>query len=85
MQTVTLTPAEIALLDRQDPGTEQDGGWQGLLVRLQTNVDRESGELVLSDQDLEQIPRYAFDYKNGGWERRLVGAFSRTLGPTLGR
>lgn len=85
MRTVYLLPGEITVLDRQDPSTGPDGGWQGLLVRLQNKVNRATGELVLDAQDLEQIPRYAFDYGNGGWEDRLTGIFGRTLGPGLGR
>ncbi len=83
MRTVHLTPPEILILDRQDPSTGQDGGWQGLLTRLQRKVDRASGRLELDAQDLEQIPRYAFTYGNGGWEDRLLGIFGRTLGPRL--
>ena len=85
MQTVTLTPNEIAILDRQDPGTENDGGFQQLLVEFQGLADRRSGTLVLTDEHEEKIPRYAFDYKNGGWKDRLKGIFSRTLGANLGR
>jgi hypothetical protein len=85
MITVTITTGEMEFLDRQSPGTSQDGGFQSLLVRLQRNINRTTGELSLSDQDLERIARYAFDYGNGGWEARLVGAFGRTLGPRLGR
>jgi hypothetical protein len=79
MRKVQLTPREIEILNRQDPNTKKDGGWQSLLVRLQSNVD-DQGNITLSAQDLEQIPRYAFDYGNGGWESRLTGAFGRTLG-----
>lgn len=85
MQTVTLIPTEIAILDRQDPATENDGGFQQLLVELQGLLDRNTGALALRDEHEEKIPRYAFDYKNGGWEDRLKGIFSRTLGNNLGR
>ena len=85
MQTITLNPSEIAVLDRQDPMTERDGGFQKLLVDLQYSLNRKTGALALTDDHEEKIPRYAFDYKNGGWEDRLKGIFSRTLGPNLGR
>lgn len=85
MKTVTLTAVEIAKLMKQDPAKKKDGGWQSLLVRLQTRVDKATGEITLTERDLERIPRYAFDYGNGGWETRLTGAFGRTLGPRLGR
>ncbi len=85
MQVVILNESEVQILDRQEPATEQDGGFQGLLVDLQSSLNRQSGELLLSDAHEEKIPRYAFDYKNGGWEDRLKGIFSRTLDPILGR
>ena len=83
--TVVLNSREVAVLHRQDPGTGQDGGWQGLLVGLQNKLDRTTGELALDIEDLERIPRYAFDYGNGGWESRLRGIFERHLGARLGR
>jgi hypothetical protein len=84
-QTVTLNPREIEILDRQDPVTETDGGFQNLLVDIQESLNRQTSELSLSDEQEEKIPRYALDYKNGGWENRLKGIFSRTLGDNLGR
>jgi len=85
MQTITLKPSEIEILDRQDPLTETDGGFQKLLVDLQYSLNRQTGALSLSDEHEEKIPRYAFGYKNGGWEDRLKGIFSRTLRANLGR
>jgi len=82
---IFLTNSEIAELDRQRPNTKKDGGWEGLLVGLQEKVDRVTGRLVLDQQDLERLPRYAFDYGRGGWEKRLQSIFGRTLGPNLGR
>ena len=46
-RTVVLSAEEISVLDRQDPSTRDDGGWQGLLVGLQSKLDRASGMLVL--------------------------------------
>ncbi|HTG44533.1 MAG TPA: aspartyl-tRNA synthetase [Verrucomicrobiae bacterium] len=76
---------ERDVLFRQDPGTQHDGGWQSLLVKLQNQFDPVSMEIRLDASDQERIPRYAFDYGNGGWESRLGGVFSRHLGPRLGR
>lgn len=55
------------------------------MVRLQRRLNRATGELVLEARDLEEIPRYAYDYGNGGWEGRLTEVFTRTLGDSLGR
>ena len=83
--TVILTTGEIAELDRQHPATASDGGFQSFLVQLGRRCNRTTGELGLSDSDRERIPRYAFDYGNGGWEERLKNIFERSLGPRLGR
>lgn len=82
---VHLTVAEVAVLDRQRPSTRGRGGWQSLIVSLQERVDRGTGTLALTARDLERIPRYAFDYGNGGWENRLRLIFGRSLGSGLGR
>lgn len=82
---LVLTPDEVAVLFRQDPATRDDGGFQGFLVRLQEKTNRATGEITLDDEDLERIPRYAFDYKQGGWEDRLKAIFGRGLGEGLGR
>jgi hypothetical protein len=44
-----------------------------------------TGEIKLSDDDLAEIQRCAFDYKQGGFEDRLVFIFGRVLGPKFGR
>ena len=81
--TIALNEEEMEVLFRQDSATEDDGGYQGLLVGLQRKIDRSTGELTLTDQELEQIPRYAFDYGQGGWEDRLQAIFGRHLGRRL--
>jgi hypothetical protein len=40
---------------------------------------------ALTDDDLTEIPHYAFDYGRGGFEGRLLIAFARELGDNLGR
>lgn len=82
---ITLNSEEMAVLFLQDPDSSSKGGYQSLLVRLQKNTNRTSGALNLTPQDLERIPRYAFDYGNGGWEGRLTSIFQRNLGADLGR
>ena len=82
---VFLNSFEIAELDRQRPSTRSDGGFQGMMVDFAFRVDRRSGRLALTPRDLERIPRYAFDYRRGGWQKRLQRIFGRNLGPSLGR
>jgi hypothetical protein len=85
MLNLQLNPEEIEVLMQQDPASESGGGYQKLLVTLQYLLDPATGTIETPDVLLERIPRYAFDYGNGGWENRLVAIFGRTLGPNLGR
>ena len=81
---VVLNAGEMNLI--LDPvAVEGQGGFQGLIESLKRSLDVKTGRIDLTDDHLERIARYAFDYENGGWQDRLVGAFSRTLGPKLGR
>lgn len=82
---ITLSQEEEAVLFRQAAHTASDGGFQSFLVSLQRKFERNSRRLTLTPKDLERIPRYAFDYGNGGWENRLIAIFGRHLGPNLGR
>ena len=82
MKTITLNTSEMSELNEETPG---QGGFQDLLERLQQRLDTHTGELTLTDADLERIRRYAFKYGKGGWEDRLIAMFSRHLGPKLGR
>ena len=76
---VVLNAQEIAVLMKQAPNSAKNGGWQGLLVKMQKNVDKETGRLALSDKDIARIKTYA-NYDRGTWENMLKAAFERTLG-----
>lgn len=80
---LTLDRDEIQELLKQDPATEKDGGWQGLLVGFQKRLNKTTGHLTVTAGDMEQIQRYAFHYTRGGWQDRLLAIFGRTLGPKL--
>lgn len=82
---IVLNSFEVSELLKQDPSTVDDGGYQQLLVKLQSKLNRKDNSIILDDDDLEKIPRYAFDYGQGGWEDRLMNIFSRSLGSRLGR
>ena len=84
-KTIILNHIEMSELLIQNPDTKKDGGFQSLLVSLQERLNKTTGAITLEDTDLERIAKYAFDYKNGGWEDRLKSIFQRTLGPKLGR
>ena len=82
MTTIQLNTEERTTLFLQRPG--RSGGYQNFLLSLQARL-RSDGSLTLTLEDLERIPRYAFDYGSGGWENRMKTIFARHLGADLGR
>ena len=79
----TLNDAELDVLRRQSPATKDDGGWQQLLVTLQGEVEEGTNRIFLTRPVRMRIRKYAFQYKQGGWQDRLIGIFGRHLGPNL--
>ena len=77
-----LNRAELDELFRAPQG---QGGFQSLIKRLQTQVNNATSTIRLTDTDVEEIQHYAFDYKQGGFQGRLIAIFGRVLGPNLGR
>jgi hypothetical protein len=77
-----LNPQEQDCLLKPQKG---QGGFQTFMRRLQRVYRRGTQELPITDDDMDQMQRYAFDYEQGGWEDDLVTIFSRHLGPKLGR
>lgn len=79
---IELSQSEKNALFKQDPKTKDRGGFQALLVNIQSLTDI-TGRLFLTASLIARIRRYAFCYGNGGWENRLMSIFSRTLGQDL--
>ena len=80
---VKLNESERSELFLQASDSAGQGGFQSLMVKLQDKFNDKTMTLLLTKQDLERIPRYAFNYSKGGWESRLRRIFARVLGPDL--
>ncbi len=76
MSMFILNENEMTELDLEAVG---DGGFQTLIRRLQTNLNRGTGEIEISDADVVRLRRYCTDYGQGGWQDRLARAFRRVL------
>jgi hypothetical protein len=77
-----LDSDEIAELTRPVDGV---GGFENFLRQLQGQFNPATSTIKLTADDLLEIPHVAFDYKDGGFEKRLRRIFGRVLGPKLGR
>lgn len=65
---IPITPEENALIDKP---INSRGGFQDLMKRLQAGRKNQNTELEISREDAERIRRYATNYGDGGYERRL--------------
>ncbi|MGO9118391.1 MAG: hypothetical protein ACLQPD_12395 [Desulfomonilaceae bacterium] len=76
-RTIKLNKGELAELSRQDPETKDSGGFQSFLVRWQMTVNRNTGELVLSKEDMDRIIRLGKNRSKGGFQGRIYKIFQR--------
>jgi hypothetical protein len=76
-RTIKLNKKELAELERQDPETRDKGGFQSFLVRWQMTVNRNTGELVLSKEDMDRIIRLGNNRSKGGFQARIYKIFKR--------
>ena len=78
-----LNAEEEACLLKKQVGK---GGFQDFMRKRQKSYRHGSQELpVLTEEEIDQAQRYAFDYGQGTWEEDLKAIFARHLGPNLGR
>lgn len=77
MPTVTLNADERTALNEPLAG---QGGFQDFIAKLRNNL-RPTGELELTEADVNKIRDYRTKYGGGGWQDHLDQIFRRTLGP----
>jgi len=63
---IQLSPSEVQRYQRPVRGR---GGFQTLLRRIARNIDS-AGVLEITDNDLEKLIRYSFEYGQGGFQER---------------
>ena len=77
-----LNAAEVAELNRPARGV---GGFQSFIERPQSQVNHATATIKVTNDDVAEIQHYAFDFKQGGFQERLLFIFGRVLGAKLGR
>jgi hypothetical protein len=55
------------------------GGFESFLRSLQTKVNKQTRQIVLSPGDIDKIYRHKADPKKGGWQARIKRIFERHL------
>jgi hypothetical protein len=80
---IKLSTQELDELNKTPPSAAKRGGFQNFMVQLQYRIDEDTNELDLDSTDLQRIQRYAFAYKQGGYQTRLQKIFARNLGSDL--
>ena len=78
---IKLTKEERRALLQTPKG---QGGFQNLLLRLQHRINKQTGDLELSQNDLERIYRYKANPKKGGFQGRFNKIFGRQFPDQIG-
>ncbi len=73
-----MVVGEIAELDRMSESKTKNG-FHTFIWQIWARLDHDTGELELDDVDLAKLYRYM----NGGYKRKLLRLFGRTLGQDL--
>jgi site-specific DNA-methyltransferase (adenine-specific) len=76
---VTLNQAETAELFKQDEAKRGGSGWQARFVSFQQKLNKTTGRLALTDDDVAWIKKYASRPEEGSWQRWLHAAFKRPI------
>ncbi len=58
---------------------EGQGGFQGLIEKLQNSVDKDTGRIYVSQDDVARIKDYHNKYGGGGFQGRLIQIFGRHI------
>jgi hypothetical protein len=72
-----LSKEELNELLRHHPATQNRGGFQRFLLGLQSRVNRVSGEIALSESDMNMILRHGRNPRRGGWQASIRKIFGR--------
>jgi hypothetical protein len=76
---IKMVVGEIIELNRMSESGSKSG-FHRFMWQLWARLDHDTGEIELDDTDLARIYRYRL----GGYKKKLLFVFGRTLGPDLG-
>lgn len=76
---IQLNNRQVSALFKVSKTERGKGGFQNLILNLQSRLDRNRLVIRLTEKDLSSIKRYALNYKNGGWQTYLRSIFSDVI------
>jgi site-specific DNA-methyltransferase (adenine-specific) len=76
---VILSQAEMSELFKQDAAGREGGGWQRKIVSFQERLNKTSGELSLTADDIDWIKNHASHPGQGSWQRWVNAALGKHI------
>jgi hypothetical protein len=76
---VILNQSEMAELFKQDESRRDGGGYQRRIVSFQERLNKSTGELTLTDDDVAWIKRHGSHPEIGSWQKWIKAAFERHI------
>ena len=76
---VILNESEMSELFKQDAAGREGGGWQRKIVSFQERLNKTTGELSLTADDIDWIKRHGSHPEKGSWQRWVNAAFGRHI------
>ncbi len=76
---VVLDRHAMEQLFRQDGAQQEGAAWQRKLASLQERLNKTTGELMLSADDLQWIREHVSQSANGGGHKWVTAAFGRQI------
>jgi site-specific DNA-methyltransferase (adenine-specific) len=76
---VVLNQTESEVLFRQDEARRDGGGYQRRIVSFQERLNKSTGELTLTDDDVQWIQRHGAHPEKASWQKWIKAAFERHI------
>jgi hypothetical protein len=76
---IQITEIQLKTLFKVKEEDRGKGGFQNLILKLQSACDRERFIVNVNESEIYLIRRYVKNYKTGGWQSYLKSTFASVL------
>jgi hypothetical protein len=76
---IQITERQLKTLFKVKEKDRGKGGFQNLILKLQSACDRERFTININESEISLIQRYVRNYKKGGWQSYLKSTFASVL------